>query len=141
VPRPPSATLFPYTTLFRSLRRDGGPARQLTGASSGERDRTGTERSSAERSETEQKGRTEPRRGGRFTKAFAPPRPHRKRTSPRCRPTSLPPVPTSGAALPQRRRDSGGPPQGAVDLGEIGEHTSELQSRENLVCRLLLEKK
>src|SRR5690606_41995719 len=24
---------------------------------------------------------------------------------------------------------------------EIGEHTSELQSRENLVCRLLLEKK
>src|SRR5690606_9000308 len=51
----------------RPLRRDGGPARQLTGASSGERDRTGTERSSAEQSGTEQKGRTEPRRGGRFT--------------------------------------------------------------------------
>src|SRR5690606_40854405 len=31
-----------------------------------------------------------------------------------------------------------------VDLGDSGrseEHTSELQSRENLVCRLLLEKK
>src|SRR5690606_41176103 len=26
-------------------------------------------------------------------------------------------------------------------LNEIGKHTSELQSRENLVCRLLLEKK
>src|SRR5690606_41616014 len=31
---------------------------------------------------------------------------------------------------------------GGVALNcEIGEHTSELQSRENLVCRLLLEKK
>src|SRR5690606_39840437 len=32
----------------------------------------------------------------------------------------------------------------AVDLGDVPrseEHTSELQSRENLVCRLLLEKK
>src|SRR5690606_40771195 len=29
----------------------------------------------------------------------------------------------------------------ASNLTEIGKHTSELQSRENLVCRLLLEKK
>src|SRR5436309_15819489 len=28
-----------------------------------------------------------------------------------------------------------------VDMGRSEEHTSELQSRENLVCRLLLEKK
>src|SRR5690606_40200403 len=28
-----------------------------------------------------------------------------------------------------------------LDLGRSEEHTSELQSRENLVCRLLLEKK
>src|SRR3712207_8747565 len=28
-----------------------------------------------------------------------------------------------------------------VESGEIGEHTSELQSRQYLVCRLLLEKK
>src|SRR5690606_41442599 len=28
-----------------------------------------------------------------------------------------------------------------TDLIQIGRHTSELQSRENLVCRLLLEKK
>src|SRR5690606_42020662 len=30
---------------------------------------------------------------------------------------------------------------GGVVVGEIGKHTSELQSREKLVCRLLLEKK
>src|SRR5690606_39542654 len=30
---------------------------------------------------------------------------------------------------------------GLGDLGRSEEHTSELQSRENLVCRLLLEKK
>src|SRR5690606_42015005 len=33
------------------------------------------------------------------------------------------------------------PRQHAVPLGRSEEHTSELQSRENLVCRLLLEKK
>src|SRR5690606_40911660 len=31
--------------------------------------------------------------------------------------------------------------QGGVVVGRSEEHTSELQSRENLVCRLLLEKK
>src|SRR3712207_7556377 len=31
--------------------------------------------------------------------------------------------------------------QSAVASGQIGEHTSELQSRQYLVCRLLLEKK
>src|SRR5690606_42051061 len=30
---------------------------------------------------------------------------------------------------------------GLIDAGRSEEHTSELQSRENLVCRLLLEKK
>src|SRR3712207_7653725 len=30
---------------------------------------------------------------------------------------------------------------GVGDAGEIGRHTSELQSRQYLVCRLLLEKK
>src|SRR5436309_9883392 len=34
-----------------------------------------------------------------------------------------------------------GEEQGAVDDVRSEEHTSELQSRENLVCRLLLEKK
>src|SRR2546430_12795162 len=33
------------------------------------------------------------------------------------------------------------PPPGAVPHGRSEEHTSELQSQSNLVCRLLLEKK
>src|SRR5690606_33345987 len=33
------------------------------------------------------------------------------------------------------------PPAGPITLERSEEHTSELQSRENLVCRLLLEKK
>src|SRR5207302_4661215 len=41
--------------------------------------------------------------------------------------------------------NAGGPPlidfQGTVPYNRSEEHTSELQSRENLVCRLLLEKK
>src|SRR5690606_40871225 len=36
--------------------------------------------------------------------------------------------------------DSGASPM-AISFGRSEEHTSELQSRENLVCRLLLEKK
>src|SRR3712207_9486863 len=40
-------------------------------------------------------------------------------------------------ALPRRGRDRGGRRQ----LGRSEEHTSELQSRQYLVCRLLLEKK
>src|SRR3712207_7571350 len=81
--RPPRSTLFPYTTLFRSFRRDRG--------AQGRRSRAGA------------------RRGGR-------------------------------ANGRQRRRQ--------VDAGEdhrrqfrSEEHTSELQSRQYLVCRLLLEKK
>src|SRR5438477_8475466 len=68
--RPPSSTLFPYTTLFRSL-----PA--------------------------------------------SPPR-----------------------AAPARSRESFGPlSPGTRRLPRSEEHTSELQSHVNLVCRLLLEKK
>src|SRR3712207_9346548 len=86
--RPPRSTLFPYTTLFRSV-----CARQ-TAASC-------------------------PARPGRTT----PPSPGRQRppSSPSPR---LPPA-TNGA-----------PPAGRSE-----EHTSELQSRQYLVCRLLLEKK
>src|SRR5690606_41846028 len=42
--------------------------------------------------------------------------------------------------IPDRRRSLGGFAVGRV-LPRSEEHTSELQSRENLVCRLLLEKK
>src|SRR5260370_30150996 len=52
----------------------------------------------------------------------------------------------SAAALParaQRERTGQGHGQSAegADLGRSEEHTSELQSHLNLVCRLLLEKK
>src|SRR5436309_10721950 len=67
----PKSTLFPYTTLFRSLSRQ----------------------------------------------------PHRRSTARR---------------PPRRRRTDR---RGRLDSGRSEEHTSELQSRENLVCRLLLEKK
>src|SRR3712207_8095029 len=80
--RPPRSTLFPYTTLFRSV---GGRAPRP--------------------------GRQRPGR-------------HRRRRP--ARPRVL-----TDAAAERRRRD---PPRSE-------EHTSELQSRQYLVCRLLLEKK
>src|SRR5690606_41668886 len=55
-----------------------------------------------------------------------------------------------GGGIPSRRQlDRGSVAQGGVDAvdefagaeARSEEHTSELQSRENLVCRLLLEKK
>src|SRR5205085_8179977 len=79
--RPPSSTLFPYTTLFRSLVQRRHP-------------------------------RPFPLHAGQ---------PHR----------------STG-----RRPERGEPP--AVAMGQplrSEEHTSELQSQSNLVCRLLLEKK
>src|SRR5438034_7471475 len=85
IPRPPRSTLFPYTTLFRSLRQ---PVRRLAPAPE------------------------QPPQPGH------PGRPHR------------PALQDPGrAALP------------AVRAGRSEEHTSELQSHSDLVCRLLLEKK
>src|SRR5207247_11099502 len=81
IPPPPSSTLFPYTTLFRSPRC-----------------------------------RARCRPAARF----------RKR--PACRFAS------------SRHRHLGAR-CGEVDLSRSEEHTSELQSRVDLVCRLLLEKK
>src|SRR5436190_16772920 len=92
----PSSTLFPYTTLFRSVRAAGGGA-------------------------VRQPGRLlrRVRRGqARLLAALAGhPRVHRPR--------------------PPRRLDqeSGG------GKSRSEEHTSELQSHSDLVCRLLLEKK
>src|SRR2546430_3207507 len=72
--RPPRSTLFPYTTLFRSLQRRGRQGRQGRRTSAGVVRRTAGRRGSVARPRSE-------------------------------------------------------------------EHTSELQSQSNLVCRLLLEKK
>src|SRR5699024_12467386 len=88
--RPTSSSLFPYTTLFRSVLLDSGTAH----------------------------GRLHRTRPGRQSSSIL------TRRHPSCLPERL------GRPVP------GTPP----DL-RSEEHTSELQSRFDLVCRLLLEKK
>src|SRR5690606_41763858 len=101
-PRPlPSSTLFPYTTLFRSLRRG-----VLAGL--------------VPRGEVE---------GPRAPDA-ARARPVVRRAVEREEAIHARDVREPAVRVPRDRR--------AV---RSEEHTSELQSRENLVCRLLLEKK
>src|SRR5690606_39660356 len=87
--RPARSTLFPYTTLFRSLRGDDAALRPRCGA-------------------------VEP--GPRALQAAQEP----------------------GEAGDHVHPGHDGQRRGR---GRSEEHTSELQSRENLVCRLLLEKK
>src|SRR2546430_8077665 len=59
----------------------------------------------------------------------------------RSRPLPVGPRSTPGrrASTPSRNRDSGRHRTRSISRSE--EHTSELQSQSNLVCRLLLEKK
>src|SRR5690606_41456089 len=93
---PPRSTLFPYTTLFRSVRH--GRARQ-------EKAHIGAPEAAVR---TEARGHI----GGLVERAEHGP--------------------------PDRRIVEG---RLQVVEARSEEHTSELQSRENLVCRLLLEKK
>src|SRR3712207_8764833 len=88
--RPPRSTLFPYTTLFRSL--CVGDALQ---------------RRRGDVAEVDQRG--------------------------------VPLDPAAGGVLRLQRADLLDLHPAVVDRSE--EHTSELQSRQYLVCRLLLEKK
>src|SRR5256885_12688669 len=88
--RPPRSTLFPYTTLFRSLRADGA---------------------------------AEPRAGELPLPSARPRRRRGARSAERA---------AARGAERQRR---------ALSDARSEEHTSELQSPCNLVCRLLLEKK
>src|SRR3712207_8122241 len=90
--RPPRSTLFPYTTLFRSLARAQGSGRG---------------------------GAEEPAESGAFQVG-------RRR---------------AGRGVPEPVAHGGQPADGPVELLRSEEHTSELQSRQYLVCRLLLEKK
>src|SRR5207302_8995058 len=99
VPTPPGATLFPYTTLFRS----GGVQRELQRVG-----RPGHE------SAGEGNAAVDGRREG-----------HKP--------------PESGRGGEEVRGVTGEHVEVVGNRSE--EHTSELQSRENLVCRLLLEKK
>src|SRR5690349_23653956 len=89
--RPPTSTLFPYTTLFRSRPCPTRGARDLDRRA---RDEQRRQRIACGR------GRAE--------------------------------VAADRAAVPDLRR---------ADGARSEEHTSELQSRRDLVCRLLLEKK
>src|SRR3712207_6983271 len=94
--RPPRSTLFPYTTLFRSVRGEGVAADE----------------------------NAHPRH---HTRAFAAsPLPRRQRTVWGWWRASWKTPTIAIAALAIQRSE---------------EHTSELQSRQYLVCRLLLEKK
>src|SRR3712207_6942897 len=97
--RPPRSTLFPYTTLFRSIRarRDAEPVRAS--------------------------GFLEPQ-GGVV--------PNHERVRAEGRAEALAKVGRGN------RRGAHGQP---TVSGRSEEHTSELQSRQYLVCRLLLEKK
>src|SRR5690606_41847077 len=92
--RPPTSTLFPYTTLFRSRKPRRKSAPHATSTSLSWR-----------------KTRLEERHDGRGLR-----RPYRRRRV-------FGPLHAAPAARPRSE-----------------EHTSELQSRENLVCRLLLDK-
>src|SRR2546430_11506956 len=86
--RPPRSTLFPYTTLFRSLEQALDVLPHRVG-------------------------------GDRDPQQIVVPRAHRR---------DLDPVLVEQAT-------------GEAGIGRSEEHTSELQSQSNLVCRLLLEKK
>src|SRR3712207_8802523 len=92
--RPPRSTLFPYTTLFRSISLPVSPP-VIT---------------------------SRPPPPLRVTK---PPNSCDRRCSDRIRSRPRPPASTTAPLLSRRSE----------------EHTSELQSRQYLVCRLLLEKK
>src|SRR3712207_7384581 len=87
--RPPRSTLFPYTTLFRSVDPGGVRVARLAQPRVRDRDRRDPDRHVQEEDR-------------------------------------LPPERVGQRAADQRRSE---------------EHTSELQSRQYLVCRLLLEKK
>src|SRR3712207_7192660 len=91
--RPPTSTLFPYTTLFRSLRCPLVPPQPPAPAPS-----------------ATPEGRPSADRGSR-------------------------------GADRHPLRAQVGHPLGDAAAGRSEEHTSELQSRQYLVCRLLLEKK
>src|SRR3712207_6981240 len=98
--RPPRSTLFPYTTLFRSVALDGGAVEGGVGV---------------------ERGRPGRRPGAGLGLDLLPP--------------------GLGAGDPGLPGGLGEGGQGEAGGPRSEEHTSELQSRQYLVCRLLLEKK
>src|SRR3712207_7376322 len=99
--RPPRSTLFPYTTLFRSVRLGGRPSAQRA---------------------WEMARLLRPKTAAATTSQPQTSKP-RLKSSPK--PCAEAAAPTTTCASWRYRSE---------------EHTSELQSRQYLVCRLLLEK-
>src|SRR3712207_7990944 len=97
--RPPRSTLFPYTTLFRSLAARQRRVRRVAFLNRGELDAAAAVQAATE---------------GLMLASFSADR--------------------------YKSGERGGPPPDEL-LVRSEEHTSELQSRQYLVCRLLLEKK
>src|SRR3712207_7935366 len=93
--RPPRSTLFPYTTLFRSLKVYAAPAVTAAPALA----------------------------DGYAGNAYA----------------AI--LGASGGKVPLTWAVATGTPPAGLTLSRSEEHTSELQSRQYLVCRLLLEQK
>src|SRR2546429_3819808 len=126
--RPPRSTLFPYTTLFRSLKKGWGPMTLLsdesTKSQSYELLYLAVEKAIRYVDSVRQ------RRVSPASSALAAlSRFHEPFPSGSCNPTEV-----------LKQLDAlGSPATAATTRSE--EHTSELQSRLHLVCRLLLEKK
>src|SRR2546430_5584167 len=149
--RPPRSTLFPYTTLFRSQLR--GVDRHALGVAERERAR---DRPSARDRQRPARNREECSVAEGYIGASAD-RSGRVDCDLHLAPSG--PVPCGiipeGVDLPGACQIGDGGRRGVVDHGQVGgagvagtanltrseEHTSELQSQSNLVCRLLLEKK
>src|SRR2546426_5709123 len=119
--RPPRSTLFPYTTLFRSATPGRRFGRQLQRAAHrpAAPDRRVLRGGDEQRQVPHRRVRAQ-RHGGREAAVACPLQP-------------VTPSPPAPLPLPVAVLVSGG--------GRSEEHTSELQSPCNLVCRLLLEKK
>src|SRR6266498_4873685 len=154
--RPPRSTLFPYTTLFRSpapAAHDGGGAAPGSGHSGdpGPRGDLGAEPEAipaAGPAQPDHPGRRlSPLRlcavrardvGVAFLPGLRCSPPERDHPLPRASGVSV-----VGARILVAGRGHGSQPRPSVASGSprSEEHTSELQSRPHLVCRLLLEKK
>src|SRR2546430_13532950 len=117
--RPPRSTLFPYTTLFRSRGEDRA----------GYRDR----RNRSVRGTARLTHRVT-RVPGHTSLGLGPYLAHRRERYQLSRPLVPQGEADASQAFPERQ---------GRDLAQLRseEHTSELQSQSNLVCRLLLEKK
>src|SRR5438034_8088246 len=81
------------------------------------------------------------RAGSREQGAGKPTPPRAKRAEPQAEVPRKEPLPAPSSLLPKTRKLKTPPSARPVFVPRSEEHTSELQSHSDLVCRLLLEKK